>query len=144
MVLILMNIVDSATAYPIGWLSDHIPRVWFLLLGFVTLIAADVILGFSTTLMWGSVGILLWGLHLGLSQGVLSALVADSCPKDLRGTAFGIFNFLSAMALLIANPVAGLLWDVAGARTTFTAAALLAVLGGGGLLLSRKTLAGSL
>jgi MFS family permease len=68
-------------------------------------------------------GVVLWGLHMGLTQGLLSALVADSAPEELRGTAFGMFNLVSGIAMLIASVVAGALWDIAGPSGTFIAGA---------------------
>lgn len=138
LVLISMNIVYALAAYPIGWLSDHLPRVWFVIVGFITLIVADIVLAYGADLRAAFLGIVLWGLHLGLSQGVLAAMVVDTCPKEWRATAFGVFNVLSAVALLIANPLAGILWDRAGGQTTFLIAAALAVLGALGLLLSYR------
>jgi MFS family permease len=138
-----MNIVYALAAYPIGWLSDHLPRVWFVIVGFITLIAADIVLAYGADLRAAFSGIVLWGLHLGLSQGVLAAMVVDTCPQEWRATAFGVFNVLSAAALLIANPLAGILWDRAGGQTTFLIAAALAVLGALGLLLSYRNWRGA-
>lgn len=118
-VLIVMNLVYALSAYPVGFLSDKMNREWFLALGLFLLCLADAILALGGNLVFILIGISLWGLHLGLTQGTLAALVADTCPSTLRGTAYGIFNFFSAGALLLASIVAGSLWDHAGAKFTF-------------------------
>lgn len=126
-VLVAMNVVYALSAYPVGWISDRIRREWLVLTGFVVLILADLTLALAGGLAHVFAGVLLWGLHLGLTQGVLAALVADSSPTYLRGTAYGIFNLLSAVALLLANAIAGALWDYAGPGTTFLASAAFAL-----------------
>lgn len=128
-VLVAMNIVYAMAAYPIGWLSDRIRREWLLLAGFLLLIIADFILGLGTNLSHVFLGIVLWGLHMGFTQGVLAALVADSSPEGLRGTAYGIFNLLSAVALFLASGIAGILWDQYGPMVTFMTSAAFAVFG---------------
>ena len=65
------------------------------------------------------IGIALWGLHMGLTQGVLSTLVADAAPAEARGTAFGLFNLASGLLLLAASVTAGVLWDALGPAATF-------------------------
>lgn len=123
LILVVMSLVYSLTSYPAGVLSDRIGRRGLLLLGLAALLAADVMLGFATSLMPVFAGVALWGLHMGLTQGLLSALVADTAPAELRGTAFGIFSLVSGVILLIASALAGVLWDVAGSQATFTAGA---------------------
>ena len=123
MVLVVMSLVYSLTSYPVGVLSDRIGRRGLLLLGLAALLAADVVLGFATSLTPVFIGVALWGLHMGLTQGLLSALVADTAPAELRGTAFGIFSLVSGVILLIASALAGVLWDAAGSRATFMAGA---------------------
>lgn len=125
-VLILMNLVYSVCAYPVGYLSDKLGRGWFLIAGLVVLCISDLVLAVSNGLGGVFFGIALWGLHMGLTQGILSALVADHCDADLRGTAFGLFNLFSAIALVLASTIAGLLWDRAGAPVTFGMGAVLA------------------
>lgn len=122
-VLVAMNIIYSVSAYPIGWLSDRIRREWLLLAGIITLIISDFLLGFGNNLFHVFFGVCLWGLHMGLTQGILAAMVADTSPQALRGTAYGIFNLFSAVALLLASGVAGVLWDKFGPKTTFLASA---------------------
>jgi MFS family permease len=99
-----------------------------LLLGLAVLVCADVVLGFATSLVPIFIGVTLWGLHMGLTQGLLSTLVADTAPTELRGTAFGIFSLVSGVVLLIASTLAGILWDVAGSQATFMAGAGFAAL----------------
>jgi MFS family permease len=122
-VLVLMNIVYALAAWPAGALSDAIGRQRVLSTGFALLVAADLMLAFGSSLALLCVGVALWGLHMGLTQGLLSALVADTAPAALRGTAFGMFNLLTGVALLAASIFAGELWDVAGPRATFLAGA---------------------
>ena len=126
MVLIAMNLVYAAGAYPFGKLSDRMSHRRLLAWGMGVLIAADLLLASADqgALLWS--GILLWGLHMAMTQGLLAAMVADTAPPDLRGTAFGFFNLVSGAALLLASGLAGLLWDRWGAATTFVAAAVLA------------------
>jgi MFS family permease len=91
--------------------------------GLVLLIAADVVLGLASGLTGVAVGVILWGLHLGFTQGLLATLVADTAPPELRGTAYGIFNLLGGVALLTASILAGALWDIIGPQSTFLAGA---------------------
>jgi MFS family permease len=123
LVLIAMNLVYSAGAYPFGKLSDKMSHRVLLAWGLAVLIAADLLLAASAAggLLWG--GIALWGLHMAMTQGLLSAMVAHAAPADLRGTAFGFFNLMSGLALLLASGLAGLLWDQWGAPVTFLAGA---------------------
>jgi MFS family permease len=122
-VMVLMNVVYALAAWPAGALSDGIGRHWVLATGFALLIAADVLLAFAGNVPLLSVGVALWGLHMGLTQGLLSAIVADTAPTSLRGTAFGMFNLVTGGAMLGASILAGELWDVAGPRATFLAGA---------------------
>ncbi len=128
-VLIVMNIVYAASAYPAGVLSDRAGRRALLATGFACLAAADVALAFASGIGVAMAGVILWGLHLGLTQGLLSALVADTTPAADRGTAFGLFNCASGVALLLASVIAGTLWDVAGPRATFLAGGAFTVVG---------------
>ncbi|MFC3119700.1 MFS transporter [Jhaorihella thermophila] len=107
LVMVAMNVVYSTSAYPVGRLSDRIGRRGLLTLGLAVLVVADLILAAATH--WAMVlgGVLLWGAHLGMTQGLLSAMVADTAPADLRGTAFGMFNLVSGVALLGASALAG-------------------------------------
>ena len=138
LVMVAMNLVYAASAYPFGWLSDRMSRTTLLALGLTTLIAADLVLASGphrTTLL---VGVGLWGVHMGMTQGLLATLIADTAPADLRGTAYGVFNLVSGVAMLVASGVAGWLWDVHGAETTFSAGAIFSVLALVGLVLRWK------
>lgn len=123
LVLVVMNVVYSLAAYPAGVLSDRVNRLTMLILGFLILIAADFVLAFPENLVGVALGVALWGLHMGLTQGLLATLVADTAPLELRGTAFGMFNLLGGLALLAASLLAGTLWDLFGPRMTFLAGA---------------------
>lgn len=129
LVLVVMNIVYSFSAYPLGRLSDRIDRHRMLALGFATLIAADIVLAAAPDVPVVLAGVALWGLHMGMTQGLLSALVADEAPSHLRATAFGVFNFASGFALLLASLVAGLLWEQMGPPATFIAGAMFTAAG---------------
>jgi MFS family permease len=129
LVLVVMNVVFAASAYPLGALSDRVSRRRLLALGFVTLIVADLMLAWAPNLWIVMGGVAVWGLHLGMTQGLLAALVADVAPVRLRASAFGAFNFASGVALLFASLVAGLLWARLGPSATFIAGAAFTVLG---------------
>jgi MFS family permease len=133
-VLVVMNIVYALAAYPAGVLSDRVDRVTVLTGGFLLLVAADVALAFASGVLGVMVGVALWGLHMGFTQGLLAALVADAAPPELRGTAFGMFNLLTGVALLAASVIAGALWDAIGPQGTFIAGAAFTLLALAGLL----------
>jgi MFS family permease len=126
LVLVGMNVVYALTAYPMGRLADRVPRARLLAIGIAVLVAADVILALASSLAMLAAGVLLWGLHMGLTQGVLAAMVAEAAPEHLRGTAFGVFNLASGVAMLLASALAGALWHYAGPAWTFWAGAILA------------------
>ncbi|TGV05595.1 MFS transporter [Alcaligenaceae bacterium 429] len=139
-VLVLMSLAFSVSAYPAGALSDRINRISVLGIGLTLLIAADLVIALVPGLTGLLVGVVLWGLHMGFTQGLFAALIADCAPTELRGTAFGMFNLLTGIALFIASVVAGLLWDVVGFQGTFLVGAGFAVLTAVGLVaLKRKT-----
>jgi MFS family permease len=119
LVLVVMNIVYAAGAYPVGVLADTGRQRRLLAMGLLVLCFADVVLASATGVAGALFGAALWGLHMAFTQGLLSALVADTAPPDLRGTAFGLFNLLTGFALLAASLIAGHLWDAVGARSTF-------------------------
>ena len=127
LVLVVMNVVYALSAYPLGKLADRMSHMALLSGGLVTLIAADLVLAEAQGLAAVALGVALWGLHLGMTQGLLATMVADTAPAQLRGTAFGIFNLASGVAMLIASALAGLLWDRVGAAATFYAGALFSV-----------------
>ena len=128
LVLVGMNVVYSLSAYLIGKLSDGVSHERLLALGLVALIGADLALAWSSHWSWVWCGISLWGLHMGMTQGLLARMVADGAPTELRGTAYGLFNLISGVALLVASGLAGLLWDQFGAAQTFIAGALFSAL----------------
>jgi MFS family permease len=138
LVFVVMNLVYALAAYPAGVLSDRVNRTTVLMIGFAILVIADLVLGFSSGLVGVTFGVILWGLHLGLTQGLLSALVADAAPAELRGTAYGVFNLVSGVALLAASITAGTLWDLYGSQATFLAGAAFTLLALIGLLVVRR------
>jgi len=139
LVMVAMNLIYSLSAYPFGRLSDRTSHTKLLALGLVVLVAADLVLASNDH--WGVVlsGVLLWGIHMGITQGLFATMVADTAPADLRGTAFGFFNLVSGIAMLLASAVAGFLWDQLGASATFYAGAAFCVVALGGLALQPDT-----
>ena len=129
MVLVVMNVVYAVTAYPMGKLSDRVDRRVLLAAGFVVLLLADVVLAAAPNLWFVMLGIALWGLHMGMTQGLLAAFIADAVPAELRGTAFGIFHLVTGIALLLASLGAGLLWELVGAPATFLVGAAITAIG---------------
>lgn len=138
-VFVLMNVVYSLTAYPAGRLADRVNRRFLLAGGLVFLVAADLALAVAGSLTVTALGTVLWGLHLGLVQGLLAAMVADVAPAKLRGSAFGFFNLASGVAMLAASGLAGLLWDRLGAGMTFFAGAVFSTAALALLMISPKT-----
>ena len=125
-VIAVMSLVYALAAYPAGRLQDRIGARPLLLVGLGMLIAADLVLAYGSSLLAVFVGIGLWGLHMGLTQGVLAALIAATAPERLRGTAFGLFGLVAGVASLVASVVAGVLWDRVGDQATFLAGAAFA------------------
>lgn len=136
LVLVVMNLVYAAFAYPFGKLADRMSRKTLLLLGILPLIAADLLIAHKAELAWLAAGLVCWGMHMAATQGLLAAMVADAAPPSLRGTAFGMFNLASGVTMLIASVLAGVLWDQFGAPATFYAGAGLALLAMGLILRS--------
>ncbi len=134
LVMVAMNIVYAGVAYPFGKLSDRMSHKQLLGWGLVVLIAADLVLARNGHWLTVLAGVALWGVHLGITEGLLATMVADTSPADLRGTAFGVFNLVSGLAMLIASGLAGLLWDQLGAAYTFYAGALFCVMAMVGLI----------
>ncbi len=134
-VMIVMNVVYAAVAAPVGALSDHLDRRRLLALGLGVLVLADLALAFAPSISGVMVGVVLWGLHMGMTQGLLAALVADTAPDQLRGTAFGVFNLATGVALLAASTLAGYLWSLIGAKTTFLSGAAFSIVAMAGLAL---------
>ena len=123
-VMVLMNVVYSFSSWPAGAWSDTLGRYGVIVAGFALLIVADLVLALGNNVMLVVIGVALWGLHMGLTQGTLSALVADTSPARLRGTAFGVFNLVSGLAMLLASVIAGGLWEMIGPDGTFLAGAV--------------------
>ncbi|MGD9668897.1 MAG: MFS transporter [Hyphomicrobiaceae bacterium] len=142
-VMVLMNFVYAIAAYPAGVLSDRMDRHSILLTGLAFLIVADIVLATSSSIASVALGVILWGLHMGLTQGLLATLVADTVPAELRGTAYGMLNLMTGLALLAASVIAGALWDAIGPKGTFLAGAAFATISVAGLVaLRRHSLAG--
>lgn len=137
-VMVLMNIVYALAAYPAGVLSDRIDRHSILITGLALLIVADILLALSGGIVSVTLGVILWGLHMGLTQGLLATLVADTAPAELRGTAYGMFNLMTGLALLAASIIAGVLWDAVGPQGTFLAGAAFTAVAIAGLLALRR------
>jgi len=137
MVLVIMNVVYALSAYPSGRLADRMSHTKLLAAGLAVLILSDLVLAQAQGLAAVVVGVVLWGLHMGMTQGLLATMVAGTAPAHLRGTAFGFFNLVSGIAMLIASVLAGLLWDQLGAAVTFYAGAAFSILALALLMLRR-------
>jgi len=133
LVMVTMNLIYAVSAYPFGKLSDRVRHTRLLAFGLIVLIAADLVLAHSHH--WSTVlaGVTLWGIHMGMTQGLLAAMVADTAPADLRGTAYGFFNLMSGLAMLVASGLAGFIWDRFGATITFYTGAAFCLLALAGL-----------
>jgi len=140
---VAMNVVYAVAAYPAGVMSDRISRTAMLAGGILLLIAADIVLALLPSIGGLALGVVLWGLHMGLTQGLLAALVADTAPAELRGTAYGFFNLLGGVAMLAASVIAGALWDIAGPQVTFLAGAGFALVALAGLALVHGKIGGT-
>lgn len=127
-VMLVMNVVYALAAWPAGALSDKFGRYGLLTTGFLVLVLADLTLAFGTNVFAVLIGAALWGLHMGMTQGLLASLIADTAPADLRGTAFGMFNLATGVATLFASIIAGALWDFIGPTGTFITGAILAAI----------------
>jgi len=132
LMLVVMNLFYTITAYPAGVAADKLNRRTILIVGLVMLVAADLMLAAATAPFLAFIGAALWGIHMGLTQGLFAKLVADAAPEALRGTAFGIFNLVSGVMLLLSSFIAGMLWSAFGAPATFLTGAgfaMIAVIG---------------
>ncbi len=127
MVLVIMNLVYAISAYPLGRLADRMSRQTLLGAGLGVLVVSDLVLAQAQGLATVAIGVALWGLHMGMTQGLLATMVAGTAPAHLRGTAFGFFNLVSGIAMLVASVLAGLLWDEVGAAITFYAGAAFSI-----------------
>ena len=128
LVMVAMNLVYGLTAYPFGKLSDGMSHSKMLQAGLLVLIAADLVLALSDHWSTLLLGVALWGIHMGMTQGLLAAMIAHTAPAELRGTAFGMFNLMSGIALLLASAGAGVLWESLGAASTFYAGAVICLI----------------
>jgi len=137
-VLVVMNLVYTAVSYPAGIAADRGGQRALMFWGLAALIASDLVLGAGSAIVAVFAGGALWGVHMGLTQGLLSKLVADAAPADLRGTAFGVFHLVSGAALLAASVLAGWLWSALGAPFTFYAGAGFTAVALAGLLLATR------
>lgn len=137
-VMIAMNVVYAGVAYPAGVAADRFGHRALLTVGLTMLVLADLVLAGATAPAHAFLGTALWGLHMGLTQGLLSKLVADTAPAALRGTAFGVFNLVSGVALLLASIIAGALWSAVGPSGTFLAGAVFALLAMVGLAVAGR------
>ena len=138
MVLVVMSVVYAASAYPAGWLSDRMPRGRLLAAGMLALVLGDLLLAVDGGIALAFAGIAAWGLHMGLTQGILASLVVDRVPAAYRATAFGMFNLVSGVALLAASAGAGALWQASGPEAAFLAGAAMAAVAGVAALLARE------
>lgn len=138
LVMVAMNIAYALTAYPAGALSDRIGRLGLLAMGYFVLVLGDGVLALAGS--WAAVlaGAVLWGVHMGMTQGILAALVADTAPAELRGTAFGVFHMVGGICLLLASLAAGALWQAIGPAATFGVGAVAAALCIPAILLLRR------
>jgi MFS family permease len=143
LVMVAMNLVYAITAYPFGKLADRVSHDKLLAFGLLVLIAADLVLAAAEH--WSAVllGVGLWGLHMGVTQGLLTAMVADAAPSDLRGTAYGLFSLAAGCSMLVASTLAGFLWDGLGAPVTFYAGAIFCVVAILGISMAPAGRAGS-
>ena len=126
LILVGMSVVYAACAYPVGKLADRMSSRTLLAAGLAALVAADAVLALAPSIGILAAGVALWGLHMGLTQGLLGAMVAHAAPAELRGTAFGVFNLAIGLAMLLASAIAGALWHYVGPAATFWCGAVLA------------------
>jgi MFS family permease len=126
MVLVVMHLVFSVAAYPFGILADHLDRRLQLGIGTVILVSADVVLASASTIWMTALGAALWGLQLGVTQGLLGATIADVAPDRLRGTAFGVYDVAIGVGTFVASAGAGVLWMAGGSSIAFSVSACVA------------------
>ena len=123
LIMVVMSVVYALSAYPAGLLSDRMNRKSLLSVGLVLLILADLTLAHADSMVLVLIGAALWGMHMGFSQGILAAMIADVTPSELKGTAYGLFNLVSGLFMLLASVIAGALWARYGPAMTFYAGA---------------------
>ena len=125
LIMVVMNVVYASVSYPIGKLSDQVEHGQLIMWGVFTLLLANIVLACGKDAEYVLLGVSLWGLHMGISQGLLASMIANVAPNHLRGTAYGVFNFCLGVSMLASNAIAGLLWDHLGAEYTFYVGALI-------------------
>ncbi len=138
-VLVIMSLAYTLSAWPLGHLSDRVPAPRMLALALLLLLGADLLLAFADSSPLLIAGLVLWGVHMGASQGLLATLVANGAPEEIRGTAFGLFQVATATGILVASPIAGVAWDQLGPPATYLIGAGFTVLAGLVLLFNERT-----
>lgn len=123
-IIMVLSLAYAASAYPAGLAARRWSRRTLLAWGLAVLVVADLVLARGTSIASVLAGSALWGLHMGLTQGLMSALVADAVPAERAGTAFGFFNLVTGVFLLLASSLAGIIWDLFGAPATFLVGAV--------------------
>jgi MFS family permease len=126
LVMIVQNLATAGVAYPVGYLSDKMGRRSMMAVGILLVILSDLFLAWGGSIYIILGGVLLWGAEIGVTQSILAAFLADSCPQDVRGTGFGLFHFINGCCLLVANILAGWIWDAVSPSSMFYASALVA------------------
>ncbi|MEZ5420241.1 MAG: MFS transporter [Vicinamibacterales bacterium] len=137
LVMVVMNLWYAGAAYPAGAAADRVAPRHLLVAGLVVLVAADLALAAARSPIAVLAGAAGWGLHMALTQGLFAKLVADAAQPPLVGTAFGVFNLVNGLALLLASVIAGALWSAYGAQATFLAGAVFAAAATAGLVAAR-------
>ncbi|RYD92534.1 MAG: MFS transporter, partial [Sphingomonadales bacterium] len=117
--MVIMHAVYGLAAYPVGKLSDRIGSRGLLVWSLAFLVGSHLTLAYATDLWVYLLGTVLWGLHMGFSQGLLGALIAGVTPDALKGSAFGAFNLMTGIVVLVGNTAAGWLWISAGSQAPF-------------------------
>jgi MFS family permease len=128
LVMVIMSLFYALSAYPSGKLADRMDHTKLLGLGLVILLVADLLLAVNQNRLTLFAGVALWGVHMGMTQGLLSTMIAAAAPDKLLGTAFGVFNLVSGVAMLLASVLAGVLWESLGASSTFFTGATLCLI----------------
>lgn len=128
LVMVAMSLVYATTAYPVSRIANRLSHNRLLALGCLVLVNAHLVLASASGWFSLLLGVGLWGIHLGLTQGLLATLVANAAPPDLRGTAFGLFNLGSGFSMLVGCGLAGGLWDFLGSSAAFYGGALFGLL----------------
>jgi MFS family permease len=128
-VFVVMNVAYAIVAVPFGHLADRGGFFILIVCGFLILVLADIILALTNSVGWMFVGIIFWGIHLGMTQGLLLAMISKLSPLELRGTSFGLFHAISGVALLTASLIAGYLWQYYYSGLIFFVSAIITLVG---------------